>query len=240
MPPVLRGALFYPVFYLSMAIAGLIGLLPAAVSSRAALAVANLWLRFAFLALRVIGGVRREVRGAVPEGRVVVAAKHQSMLDVFMLHAALPHARFVMKRELTRTPVFGFYALRMGAVPVDRGGGSAAMREMVARMTDGRGSQLVIYPQGTRVAPGHHKPYKIGVHALYDATGLACVPVATNSGLLWPKGLAIHPGVAVVSFLDPIPPGMPREPFMAALESEIEAETARLVEETGRARGGAA
>ena len=236
MSPILRGALFYPVFYLSMAVAGRLGLIPAAVSSRAALAVANAWLRFAFLALRVIGGVRREVRGAVPQGRVVVAAKHQSMLDVFMLHAALPHARFVMKRELTRAPIFGFYALRMGAVPVDRGGGGAAMRDMVAKMTDGRGGQLVIYPQGTRVAPGHRKAYKIGVHALYDATRLPCVPVATNVGLRWPKGLAIHPGVAVVSFLDPIDPGMPRDPFMVALETEIESETDRLAQESRRAR----
>lgn len=231
MSPHLRGALFYPVFYLSMAIAGLIGLIPAALSRRAAVAVARAWLAFLFLALRVIGGVRREVRGEIPAGKVVVAAKHQSMLDVFMFYDALPHARFVMKRELTRAPIFGFYALRMGTVPVDRGGGGRAMREMVARMSDGEGSQLVIYPQGTRVAPGAHRAYKVGVHALYDATGLPCVPAATNSGLRWPKGLALHPGVAVISFLPAIPPGMPRDPFMATVESEIEAETARLAEE---------
>jgi 1-acyl-sn-glycerol-3-phosphate acyltransferase len=231
MLPYLRGALFYAVFYLSMAIAGLIGLIPAALSRRAAVAVARAWLSFLFLALRLIAGVRREVRGEPPTGRVVVAAKHQSMLDVFMFYDALPHARFVMKRELTRAPIFGFYALRMGTVPVDRGGGGKAMRDMIARMTDGEGSQLVIYPQGTRVAPGARKPYKVGVHALYDATGLPCVPAATNSGVRWPRGLALHPGVAVISFLPAIPPGMPRDPFMAAVETEIEVETARLAAE---------
>jgi 1-acyl-sn-glycerol-3-phosphate acyltransferase len=164
---------------------------------------------------------------------VVVAAKHQSMLDVFMLFEALPEARFVMKRELTRAPVFGFFALRVGAVPVDRGGGSAAMRAMVETLAARPTGQLVIYPQGTRTPPGETRPYKIGVHALYQAAGAPCIPAATNSGLFQPRGLAIRPGVAVVEFLDPIPPGLAREPFMARLEAIVEEGAARLAEAAG-------
>ncbi len=226
----LRGVAFYAVCYGSMALAGALFFPVAVVSGPAARVCAKLWLRFMFAALRLIGGVRTELRGPLPTGRVLVAAKHQSMLDVFILVHALPEARFVMKRELTRTPVFGWYALRLGCVPVDRGGGRAALEGMVRDMiaAGGDSGQMVIYPQGTRVAPGASAPYKIGVHALYEATGRACVPAATNAGRFWPKGLRLNPGVAVVSLLPEIAPGLPREAFMARLEAVIETETARL------------
>lgn len=219
-----RGLLFYAVFYVSMLIGGIVFFPAAAISETWARACAKLWLRFVFAALRLIGGVRLAFRGVAPTGRVVIAAKHQSMLDVFMLVHALPEARFVMKRELLRAPIFGWYATRVGAVPVDRGGGSAAMRAMIASMMARaqNSGQIVIYPQGTRVAPGAHAPYKIGVHALYEESGLACVPVATNSGRFWPKGVALRPGLAVVEFLDPIEPGLERAPFMKRIEAEIE------------------
>ncbi|TVQ57221.1 MAG: 1-acyl-sn-glycerol-3-phosphate acyltransferase [Rhodobacteraceae bacterium] len=207
-----------------MAMFGLVFALPAAVSRRAARFAAKGFFRLTFLLLRAFCGVRVEVRGPVPRGPALIAGKHQSMLDVFMLYEALPEARFVMKRELVKAPVFGWYALRVGTVPVDRGGGSEAMREMVARMSAAHeeGGQLVIYPQGTRTPPGETRPYKIGVHALYETTGLPCIPAAANTGMIWPKGVAIHPGVAVVEFLPEIAPGMARAPFMAILEREIE------------------
>lgn len=222
--PVLRGLAFYLAFYLSMAVVGAL-LFPAALVSQPFTRWAcKVYFRLVFGLLRVIGGVRVRVEGPIPEGDVVVAAKHQSMLDVFMIYATLPRALFVMKRELTRTPIFGWYALRVGAVPVDRGGGPPAMAAMVARLKADAtgGDQIVIYPQGTRVPPGSRKAYKTGVFALYEATGRPCAPAATNSGLHWPRGLALHAGDAVVRFLDPIPPGLAREAFMARLEAAIE------------------
>ena len=229
----LRGIAFYAVCYGSMALAGALFFPVAAVSAPAARACAKLWIGFMLGALRLIGGIRTELRGPLPTGRVLIAAKHQSMLDVFMLVRALPEARFVMKRELTRTPVFGWYALRLGCVPVDRGGGRPALEAMVRDMVakGGDGGQMVIYPQGTRVAPGADAPYKIGVHALYEATGRSCVPAATNAGRFWPRGLRLNPGVAVVRFLPELPPGLPRAAFMKRLEAEIEAETARLADD---------
>ncbi len=228
----LRGIAFYTIFYVTMAIGGVIFFPAAAASPRAARWCAKLWLRLIFFALRVIGGVRTEIRGPVPRGRVVIAAKHQSMLDVFMIVHALPEGRFVMKRELVRAPVFGWYSMRMGAVPVDRGGGQAALRAMVdGVMASARnGGQIVIYPQGTRVPPGRTAPYKVGVHALYEASGLPCIPAATNSARFWPKGIALHPGVAVVEFLPEIPAGMARGSFMARIEADIEAASARLAQ----------
>ncbi len=240
--PLLRGVLFYALLYGSMAVCGALFFPVAVASAPAARACAKLWLRGMFATLRVVGGVRCEIRGPVPTGRAIVASKHQSMLDVFMIVNALPEGRFVMKRELLRAPVFGWYATRLGAVPVDRGGGGPAMRAMTERMLREAASsgQIVIYPQGTRVAPGARASYKIGVHALYEAAGLPCVLAATNSGLSWPRGVAIRPGVAVVTFMEALPPGLPRAAFMAAVEREIEAGSNRLAAEWAAGRRTAA
>ncbi len=232
----LRGGLYYALFYLAMGACGALFFLPALLSARAARRLSKLFFGVNLVLLRVVCGLRVELRGAVPRGAAIVAAKHQSMLDVFALYRALPRPRFVMKRELTRAPVFGWFALRVGTVPVDRGGGGAAMREMVARMTAGADAfgQLVIFPQGTRVPPGARKPYKIGAHALYEASGLPCAPVAVNTGAFQPKGVRVRAGVAVLAFLDPIPPGLPRAEFMAQLEARIEAASERLACEAQR------
>lgn len=235
----LRGAAFYAVFYPSMAVFGLLGFPFALIWRGAARHVAKSFFAWTFLLLRVFGGVRVAVRGPAPRGAVLVAAKHQSMLDVFMLYHALPEAFFVMKRELTRAPVFGWYALRVGAVPVDRGGGAAALEAMVAALSRvaADGGQMVIYPQGTRTPPGvstAERPYKVGVHAVYAASGRPCAPVATNSGSCWPRGLALRPGVAVLEFLPEIAPGLDRGAFMARLEAAIEPASAALASAGGR------
>lgn len=227
-----RGTAFYVLFYLMMLGGGLV-LMPFAMrSERAAVRASKLWFRALFVVLRRVAGVRVATRGAPPRGRALLAAKHQSMLDVFILFEALEEARFVMKRELTRAPIFGWFALRVGAVPVDRGGGrpaAQAMAEALLRGERARG-QMVIYPQGTRVPPGEAKPWRPGVWHLYQETGLPCTPVATNAGWLLPRGVRARPGTAVVEFLAPIPPGLPREAFMERLEREVEAASARLAE----------
>jgi 1-acyl-sn-glycerol-3-phosphate acyltransferase len=226
----LRGGAFYAVFYLAMGVFGLAGLPLALVSRRAARTVSKAFFRSAFVLLRAICGVRIEIRGVVPRGRALVASKHQSMLDVMILYAVLPEAYFVMKQELLRAPVFGWYARRVGTVAIDRSAGPEAKRAMVEAMTapERGGGQIVIYPQGTRVQPGRIAPYRAGVHGLYAVTDLPCIPAATNAGCVQPKGLSIRPGVAVVEFLEPIPPGLGRETFMAELERRIEAAVAAL------------
>ena len=183
------------------------------------------YARFARIAARVIAGIRTEVRGTVPSGGVLIAAKHQSFLDILILVSVLERPRFIMKRELTRTPFIGWYALRIGCVPVDRGRRGEAVRQMLAGVASGRlaAGQVVIYPQGTRISPGVRAPYKIGAGALYQELGQPCVPVATNVGLFWPRaGIAKRPGTGVVEFLEPIPPGLETDDVMIRLEREIE------------------
>ncbi len=138
---------------------------------------------WAMWSARWLIGLRCEVRGTVPQGEVLVAAKHQSFLDILMIFHALPRAKFIMKREVLWTPVIGQYAKRMGMIAVNRGKRGQAITQMMADVTEGRREpgQIVIYSQGTRVAPGLSAPYKVGTAVLYDQLGQICVPVATNA-----------------------------------------------------------
>ena len=181
-------------------------------------------------------GLKSEVRGEVPTDEVIVAAKHQSFFDIIIIVSACPRPKFIMKSQLKWAPVLGWYALRIGCVPVDRGKRGAAiaqMKEGVKKNLADPG-QLIIYPQGTRVAAGAHKPYKIGTAVLYEELEEDCVPAATNVGVFWPRhGLYRKPGLAVVEFLPRIPAGKPKAQFMAELEEVIESNSNRLMAEAG-------
>jgi 1-acyl-sn-glycerol-3-phosphate acyltransferase len=186
-------------------------------------------------------GLRTEVRGTPPAGEVMIAAKHQSFLDIILIFSSVPAGKFIMKRELMWAPVIGQYALRIGCVPVDRGKRSAAIKQMVQDVAKGRQApgQLIIYPQGTRISPGVKAPYKIGTGVLYEELGQDCVPVATNVGLFWPRrGILRKPGLAVVEFLPRIEAGLDRKTFMARLESEVEGASDRLMREADVPAGG--
>ncbi|GHG88795.1 lysophospholipid acyltransferase family protein [Pseudodonghicola xiamenensis] len=227
--------------YVAMAVLGVSFTPWALVSKRGALVACKLYARYAIWTARWMLGLKVEVRGPVPQGEVLVAAKHQSFFDILIIFSALPHAKFIMKRELMWTPFIGLYAKRLGCIPVNRGKRGGAIAKMVKDVAAefAEPGQLVIYPQGTRVAPGEHKPYKVGPAVLYEGTGYSCVPVATNVGLFWPrKGIMRYPGLGVVEFLDPIAPGVERHAFMARLEQDIEARSdALMAEAEGRGHG---
>ena len=232
----LRSLLFNAQMYVAMAVIGIVFFPWALLSARgarvAAMAFSN-WVRFS---LHWIVGLRTEIRGIPPTGEVMIASKHQSFLDIIMIVSAVPAARFIMKRELLWAPVLGQYALRIGCIPVDRGKRSAAIKKMMIDVAKGarQPGQLVIYPQGTRVAPGAKAPYKTGTGALYLELGQDCVPAATNVGVFWPRhGILRKPGVAVVEFLPPIPAGQSRAEFMARLEREVEDASNALMREAG-------
>lgn len=231
-----RSLIFVGQMYLAMAVIGLVYAPWAMFSRRGALAACHTYCAWVIWTARVLCNLRTEVRGTPPTGEVMIAAKHQSFLDIILIFHAVPGGKFIMKKELTYAPVLGFYALKIGCVPVDRGKRGAAIAKMKADVARGaqHPGQLIIYPQGTRVAPGAHKAYKIGTALLYDQLGQPCVPVATNVGVFWPRiGIYRKPGLAVVEFLDPIPAGEPSEVFMARLESEVEGASNRLMAEAG-------
>ncbi|MEM6888644.1 MAG: lysophospholipid acyltransferase family protein [Pseudomonadota bacterium] len=232
----LRSALFVAQMYIAMPIVGLVFLPWACFSRQGAYMACKSYSRWVFWTARWMVGLRCEVRGDVPQGEALVAAKHQSFLDIMMIFAALPAGKFIMKKEILWTPVIGIYAHMLGCVPVDRGKRGAAIEKMVADVEAGRAQpgQLIIYSQGTRVAPGAKIPYKVGTSVLYEQLQQPCVPVATNVGVFWPKrGILRKPGVAVVEFLPPMPPDLPRAAFMARLEHEVENRSDALMQEAG-------
>ena len=191
------------------------------------------WVRWS--AARMIG-LRSEVRGTPPTDGVLIAAKHQSFFDILILFGAVPRGRFIMKKQLVWAPILGWYALRIGCVPVDRGKRGQAIAQMMAAVASGQqeAGQLLIYPQGTRVAPGAKLPYKVGSAVLYAQLGQDCVPAATNVGVFWPRhGIYRKPGLAVVEFLPRIPPGLDNAAFTALLEERVETASDRLMAEAG-------
>jgi 1-acyl-sn-glycerol-3-phosphate acyltransferase len=191
------------------------------------------WVRFT---ARWMVGLRSEVRGQVPTDEVLIASKHQSFFDIILIVSETPRPKFIMKKELLRAPILGWFALKIGCIPVDRGRRGAAIQKMLADVRSGRtkGGQLIIYPQGTRVAPDAYLPYKIGTYALYAELGQPCVPAATNVGVFWPRhGILRKPGLAVVEFLEPIAPGLESGAFMKRLETSVEAEADKLMLDAG-------
>lgn len=218
--------------YAMMPVIGLIFFPWALVHRSGAFAACKSYARWAVWTARWMLGLRCEVRGTPPTGAVMIAAKHQSFLDVMMIFNAVPAGKFIMKRELLWAPVIGQYALRLGCIPIRRGQRSKAIRKMLADVAKGaqHAGQLIIYPQGSRIPPGVKAPYKIGTTALYEQLGQPCVPVATNVGLFWPKsGILRKPGLAVVEFLEPIPPGIARAEFLPHLEEVIETRSEELM-----------
>ena len=217
----LRTLLFRIVFYgLSVPIVTTVPV-SALFGQRAVIAHATVWTRFHRWAARVLLGIRVVVEGDRPAGPALYAAKHQAMFETLELQALLDGPAMALKRELADIPVWGWAARRYGALVVDREGSSTALRRMLreaeAAKADGR--SILIFPEGTRVAPGEQPPLKPGFAGLYRMLGLPTVPVALDTGRLLPKRGAKRPGVVTIRFGETIPPGLSR----GEIESRVHA-----------------
>lgn len=202
-------------------------------SYRAVVWFKQLWLRIVLAMTRRVIGIDGEERGLenIPDGPVIFAAKHQSAWDTLALSLAHPFCAFVLKRELIWLPIWGWYLLRLGMIPIDRSKGMESLRKitLAAGKMASKGQSILIFPQGTRTPPGAEHPYLPGVAAIYKGANVPVVPVAINSGLFWPrKVMHKQPGIITVEYLKPIEPGLDRKTFMRTLEERIEPATARL------------
>jgi 1-acyl-sn-glycerol-3-phosphate acyltransferase len=229
-----RSILFNVLFYLNLAVLLCVAIPSLAMPHWAPLGMAKLWGRTTLWLLRVVCRTQVEWRGLdkIPPGGILIAAKHHSTWETFALVTVLDDPTFIIKRELLWIPLFGWLAWRAGMIPINRRAGKAAMGMMTAHALKAiaEGRQIVIFPEGTRRPAGAAPRYKIGVAHLYAACNVACVPIALNSGLFWPRrSFRRFPGTVQVEVLDPIPPGRSREDFFAELEHDLEAATARLI-----------
>ncbi|MBF9044479.1 1-acyl-sn-glycerol-3-phosphate acyltransferase [Rhodobacterales bacterium HKCCE4037] len=227
--------------YLAMAVLAIVYFPFALASAAGAHAACHAFCRWTLWTLDWMVGLKTEVRGTPPTDEVMIAAKHQSFLDIILIYNAVPRGKFIMKRQLMFSPILGQYALRIGCVPVNRGKRGLAIKKMLHDVKSGKqqGGQLIIYPQGTRVAPGVSVPFKVGTAALYEQLGQPCVPVATNVGVFWPRhGILRKQGLGVVEFLPRIEPGLGTAAFMKRMETEIETASEALLVEAGFVRRG--
>jgi 1-acyl-sn-glycerol-3-phosphate acyltransferase len=237
----LRSLAFNVLFFANFIVCG-IAMLPALLlPRRAMLACAKVWARISLFLLAHVAGVKLELRGRIPPGALLVASKHQSALETMALAVALEDPTFILKRELMWIPFFGWYAWKAGMIPIDRGKGSSALKSMTlaAKRMAEEGRQIVIFPEGTRRPPGAPPAYKFGAAHLYAALEIPTLPVALDTGLFWRRRSFIkRPGTAVIEFLEPLPPGLPRAEVLPLLEQRIETATAALIEEAQRNRNG--
>ncbi|SFR98087.1 lysophospholipid acyltransferase family protein [Yoonia litorea] len=232
----IRSLLFNAYMYLCVLVFGIVYLIPAIISSDGAVAACHAYCRHIRWAASWMIGLKTEIRGEPPTYECMVTPKHQCFFDVLMIYGAVPRGKFIMKAILKYAPIVGQFGLRIGCIPVDRGKRGQAIKKMVSDVKAGHAhpGQLIIYPQGTRIAPGVKAPYKIGTGALYRELGQPVVPVATNVGVFWPKrGIMRKPGTAVFEFLPKIEPGLEVADFMARLEEQIETASDRLNKEAG-------
>jgi 1-acyl-sn-glycerol-3-phosphate acyltransferase len=231
-----RSLAFNALFYANLLVHMLLALPTLALPYPALRVFIRSYARSSLWLLRVICGTKVSWRGTenIPPGSCIVACKHQSAWDTFALYSVLDDPIYILKRELMWIPLFGWYTWKAGLIPVDRSAGMAALARMTARaqraLAGPRPRQLVIFPEGTRRAPGAAPSYKPGIVHLFARAGVPCVPAALNSGLFWPRrSLQRLPGTIVVEFLPAMPAGFARGEFLLHLQDAIEIASARLL-----------
>ncbi len=229
-----RALLFTVLLYLTLIIA-MIAILPVLVMPRKVLLwIVHTYMRFVIVLQRVVVGTRSRFHfdAPLPDGGYIIAAKHQSMWETFTLFKIFPDPAIVYKRQLQWIPLFGWYMVKIRMIAVDRGTGSAAIEQIVegGRRELANGRQLMIFPEGTRRAPGAEPAYRFGVAKLYEALDCPVVPVAVNSGLYWPRrSLERYPGTVEARILEPIMPGLSAEELLAELQTRLEAACDQLL-----------
>src|SRR5450432_2814228 len=231
----LRSLAYNVLFYALLVFWMLIAIPTFPMPPRAFMVIAKAWSRSSVWLMRVVCNTKVEYRGLekIPKGPLIVASKHQSMWETFALLQFFPEPLYILKRELKWIPFFGWYLIKTNMIGVVRGAGGRSLIEMARRAGEEvrRGRQLIIFPEGTRTAVDAPPRYKTGVGQVYVDCGVTCLPVALNSGLFWPRRTFMrYPGTLVVEFLDPLPPGLARDEFLARVSTVIEGATNRLVE----------
>jgi 1-acyl-sn-glycerol-3-phosphate acyltransferase len=230
-----RAVAFQLAFWIWSALINLAWLPSLLMSPLATVRGQTIWAKGVMMLLAVLVGIRYEIRGCnnIPAGPVLIAAKHQSAWDTMIFHIIANDPAVVMKAELLKIPIYGWYCRHSRMIPIDRDTGSKAIRAMVdaAKAAAAEARPIIIFPQGTRVAPGVEAPYLPGIAALYRQLSIPVVPVALNSGVFWSRQSIRHkPGTIVLEYLAVIEPGLNRKDFMARLEAAIEPASNRLAE----------
>ena len=198
--------------------------------------LARSWGSYFLWLCRTVGGIKVEIRGRenIPNGPLLVAAKHQSMWETFALLSMFDDPCFILKRELVWLPVFGWYIRKMRNVPIDRKAGSRALLHLTKaahrEIRADAGRQILLFPEGTRRPPGAEPAYRYGVAVLYAGLDVPCLPIGLNSGVYWPRrSLRLKQGTIIVDIMPPIAPGLDKHAFFERMTGAIETSSDALL-----------
>ena len=221
----LRSFIFALIFYPATILICLFGLIVAPFGQAPLREVVHAWARFHYWLVQKVIGIRFEWDGDLPEGPYLVAVKHESMVEAVDTLRFAHTPVVVMKRELTTMPLWGWVARKYGVIGVDRKAGAAALRTMMkeAKAAAKAERPVIIFPEGTRIAHGEKPPLRPGFAGLYKILGLPVIPVAQDSGTVWPKGFVKQAGTIRWKIGEVIPPGLPRKEVEARVHEAINA-----------------
>ena len=224
----LRSLLFNCILYTGIVVVFLIALPALFLPTKITLLFGKFLGHYVVFILRVFLNTKVEFKGLenIPKNeKYFVASAHQSMFETFALQSVLDYPVFILKKELLKIPLFGLYLKKIDSIEITRDTTTKenlGFFDKVASIIKNKKRPLLIFPQGTRVKADDKIPFKKGVGRIYEALNICCVPVALNSGNVWPKsGIIKYPGKITVSFLKPIEPGLNRDEFIRNLEMKI-------------------
>lgn len=234
----IRSTLFNLAFFGITAVMALITLPATLMKREMTMRVVRLWVGTVYFLERHILCLDYEVRGweNVPQGQsFLLAAKHESAYETFKMHILFADPAIVLKKELTRVPLWGAFIRKSDPIAIDRSSVKQSIKSLISEVqrVKAQGRPIIVFPQGTRVKPTtttKEKPYKSGIARMQEASGLPIVPMALNTGLFWPKmSWMKKPGTVVFEFLPPIPAGLSHDEVMKILEERLETASTKLI-----------
>jgi 1-acyl-sn-glycerol-3-phosphate acyltransferase len=224
----IRSLLFTILFYISLILVFILAIPTLILPSKATLICGKILAYIIIFLLRFILRVKVTFTGIEnlkKNKRFFVASAHQSLLETFILQAPLDYPIFILKKELLKIPLFGWYLKKIGSIDIVRDTTTKDNLNFFDKIKNNieiSKRPLLIFPQGTRVKFGERQPFKKGAGRIYEALNLPCVPVALNTGKVWPKNSFLkHNHDIVISFLEPIEPGKDKNIFLNDLELKI-------------------
>ena len=224
----LQSLLFNLFLYLGIILVFLIAIPSLLLPAKFTLLFGKLLGHYVIFTVRFFLNTKVEIKGIdnIPKTeKYFVASAHQSMFETFALQAVLNYPVFILKRELLKIPLFGLYLKKIKSIEIVRDKttkDNLNFFEKVASIIKNESRPLLIFPQGTRLKPDERLPFKKGVGRIYEALNISCVPIALNSGKVWPKkGIIKNPGKITISILEKIKPGLNKDQFIKNLEEKI-------------------
>ena len=224
----IRNFLFSVFFYLGIILISIIFLPSFLLPKKIVLFGGKLMGYWTGICLKIFLSTKIIIKGKeniISNEKFFIASSHQSMFETFFLQTIFNSPIFILKKELLKIPIFGWYLIKIGSISIERGKTTKEnlnFFEKISQSINKSNRPLIIFPQGTRLATDDRSQFKKGVSRIYDELKIKCQPVAINSGYTWPKKNKLNPNLnLIISILKPIEAGIQKERFLEILQKEI-------------------